>query len=171
MSRLVDLQLPAKFVVERALPTGAELAYGFREGWLSREGVVEVALAKYNANVALLPAEEDLALLLSDDLDQVEEMVGTLEFSDVPAEIRARFWLFLALAWLLDHRSDYEDPFGVIEQLYADFDYPEEIRSLVRFVPPGPGDLPGVEGIEGRWRGYVERLGAEYRDRDFGLAS
>lgn len=171
MTRLVDLQLPAGFVVERALPTGAELAYGFREGWLSREDVVEVALAKYKAEVPLLPAEEELALLLSDDLDQVEELVAALEFSDEPAELRARLWLFLALAWLLDHRSEYDDPLGVIEQLYADFDYPEEIRSLVRFMPPGPGDLPGVEGIAGRWRGYVERLGAEYRERDFGLAS
>jgi hypothetical protein len=165
MSRLVEMRLPAPFVIERASPTGAELAYGFREGWLSRKDVVEVALAKYKADVVLSPPEEELALLLPDDLDRVDDVVSVLEFSDEPVEQRERLWLFLALAWLLDHRSDYEDPLGVIEQLYADFEYPEEIRSLVRFIPLGPGDVPGIEGIERRWHDYVERVGLEYRQR------
>jgi|SRR5579884_2447443 len=166
MTRLVELELPALFVVERVLPTGAEVAYGFREGWLSRQGVVEVELAKYKAQRKLPPAEEELALLLSDDLDRVDELIAELEVSDEPAERRARLWLYLAMAWLLDHQSHYKDPLEVIEMLFADFDYPDEIRNLVRFMPPGPGDRAGVEGIQERWRAFVDRVGREYRERD-----
>jgi hypothetical protein len=171
MTRLMELQLPASFVVERVLPTGAEIAYGFREGWLSRQGVVDVALAKYEAGGPLGSAEEELALLLSDDFDRVDDLITGLEVSGQPAERRARLWLFLALAWLLEHRSDYGDPLTMIELLYADFDYPEEIRSLVRFMPPGPGQIASIEGIEQRWHDYVDRVGVEYRDRDPASAS
>ncbi len=165
MTRLVDIELPASFIVQRVLPTGAEVAYGFQEGWLSRNAVIAIELAKYEAGLSLSSAEEELALLLSDDVDRVDELVRNLEISDEPTERRARLWLYLALAWLLDHRSDYDDVLEVIEMLYADFDYPEEIRSLVRFMPPGPGDRPGVEGIEQRWRDFVDRVGREYLER------
>jgi len=152
MSRLVPLRFPASFVVARGLPTGAELGYGFREGWLDRRNVVEVALAKYKAGVVLVPAEEELALLLSDELDRVEDLAASLEFSDEPDERRARFWLFLALAWLLEHRSEYDNPLRVIEMLWTDFGYPDEIRNLIGFVPAEPGELIGTEAIECRWR-------------------
>jgi hypothetical protein len=166
MTRLVEIELPAPFVVERVHPTGAEVAYGFRHGWLSRRGVVDVELARHEADLDLSSAEEELALLLSDDLGRVDELVDQMEVSDEPVEQRGRVWLYLALAWLLEHRSAYDDPLAVIEMLYADFDYPEDIRSLVRFMPPGPGDRPGVEGIEQRWSDFVARLGREYRERD-----
>ncbi len=43
---LIRFNIPASFVLERALPTGAELAYGYRDGWLTRKDVVALALAK-----------------------------------------------------------------------------------------------------------------------------
>lgn len=165
MSRLVPLQLPSPFVVSYAIPTGAELAWGFREGWITRRGLVEVALAKYEAHILLSDAEERLALSLDDELDQVDDLVDTLQLSDEPVERRARLWLFLALAWLLEHRADYEDPLRVIEMLYADFEYPDEIKGLVRFMPPGPGQEFGVAAIESRWREYVNQLQREYHER------
>lgn len=163
---LIRFNIPAAFVLERAMPTGAELAYGFRDGWLSRADVVSIALAKYEASVPMSGPEEDLALLLSDDLDRVDGLVDDLEIVDEPSEARARFWLFLALAWILEHRAEFDDPLEVIEMLYTDFDYPEEISGLVRFMPAGPGLATGQRAIEERWRQFVDRVGAEYRERD-----
>lgn len=163
---LVRFEFPAEFVVRWVLPTGAELAYGFRHGFLSRADVVAVALEKYKAGVFLSGPEEELALLLSDELDRVDDLVGDLEIVDEPTEQRARVWLFLSLAWLLEHRESFEDPLEVIELLYADFDYPDEIRGLVRYMPPGPGEASGLDALEESWRQYVERTAAEYRERD-----
>lgn len=162
---LIRFNIPAAFVVARAMPTGAELAYGFREGWLTRADVVAVALAKYEAELPLSSAEEDIALLLSSDLDRVDELIADLEIVDEPTEQRARLWLFLSLAWLLEHRQDFGDPLEVIEMLYADFDYPDEIQGVVRFMP-APGPDAGVDAIERRWRALVDRLSAEYETRD-----
>ena len=163
---LIRFNIPASFVVARAMPTGAELAYGFREGWLTRADVVAVALAKYEADLPLSPAEEELALLLSDDLDRFDDLIVDLEIVDEPSEQRARLWLFLTIAWLFDHRQDFRDPLEVIEMLYADFDYPDEIQGLVRFMPTAPGEDASLEALEQRWRVFVDRLSAEYQQRD-----
>lgn len=162
---LIRFNIPASFVAARAILTGAELAYGFREGWLTRADVVALALAKYEAELPLSSAEEELALLLSSDLDRVDELIAHLEIDDEPTEQRARLWLFLSLAWLLEHRQDFSDPLGVIEMLYADFDYPDEIEGLVRFMPAAGPD-PSVDAIDRRWRAFVDRLNSEYEKRD-----
>ena len=126
---------------------------------------MEIALAKYKADLVLAPAEEELALLLSVDFGRVDELARELEFSDEPVERRARFWLVVALAWLLDHRSEYDDPYGLIDLLYADFEYLTEVAPLSGYTSLEEGDAPGLDGILQRWRDSVERWRAEYRAR------
>jgi len=166
---LVKFEIPASFVLERMFPSAAELAWGFRRGWVSAEGVVAIALGKLIAGIYLPGPEEELALLLSDDLDRVAELVADLEFVDEPDERRARVWLFLALSWLLVRRHEFADPHEMIEMLYADFDSPAEIRDLVRYMQPEPGQPIGLSALDERWRAWIETVGWEYRDRQLML--
>ncbi|WP_051343211.1 DUF2247 family protein [Pseudonocardia spinosispora] len=165
MSRLVHLQIESSFAITHGYPTGAEIGYGLSEGWLSRRDAIEIALAKYKNEAPLSPAEEELALLLSDEIQRVDDLVDELQDSDESVECRARYWLYLALFWIWENRSEYADPLRVIEMLWADFEYPDEIRGLIGFMPPGDSEIPGVEGIELRWRRYLERVHAEYEER------
>jgi hypothetical protein len=166
MNELVTFKLPASFILPRVFPTGAELAYGFRHGWVARADIVAIVKAKREAGVPMRELEEELLEVSSTDVDRFDEIMADLNVSDEPTERRARVWLFLVLAALLENQSLVEDPLGMIEMLYADFDYPDEIRGLVRFMPPPAGQEPvGIKGIEARWREYVERVGAEYRKR------
>lgn len=160
--------IPAGFVTAYLLPTGAELAYGYRMGWITATDVVSIALAKETTGAPMTEAEHDLALLLSDEFDRVEDLVAILEIDDEPAELRARVWLYLALAWLHEHRADFEDPFGVIELLYADFDYPDEMKGLVRYMPVEPGEPTGMGAMEARWSEYLEHTGHAVRSRPDG---
>ena len=163
-------QLPPTFVVERALPTAEELAYGYEEGFLSRAGVVALALAKLEAGLALTPPEERAALLLSDEFDAVDDLMEDLQVGSEPRERRARFWLFMVLAWVLARRDQFDDPLGVVELVYADFEYPDEIQGLVRFMPLQPGHEAGVAALERHWADFVDRVGREYADRTAGWA-
>lgn len=165
MTDQLRFDLPASFVLARALPTPAELAYGYQDGWLRRADVVEIAVEKTRRGVSLTPPEEELVLLLADDLDRVDELTADLEIADQPTEDRARLWLFLSLAWLWERREEFTDPLETIEVLYAEFDYPEEISGLVRYMPPPPGEPTGVDAIEQRWRAYLERSAAMYEER------
>ena len=162
---LIRFHIPAEFVASHGLPTATELAYGYRNGWLLREDVVAIALRKYEAELPLRDAEEALALLLSDDYDQVDDLVDGLVYGDQPEEQRARYWLFLALAWLREHPELADDPFEAIEMLYADFGYPAEIQGLVRYMPPPPGTRTGLDAIRERWGAYLDHASSEYRQR------
>lgn len=165
---LVKFVLPAEFILARATPTSHELVYGFQRGWLDDEGAVRVAEAALSMGMALPDAVEELALLLRDERYRVAELMGAaaeeLSDSDEPSTNAdpSRLWLYLALDWLYEHRADFVEPLEVVEQLYADFDYPSEIEGLVRFMPPPPGE---PAGIAQRWNDYLSRLAAEFSAR------
>jgi hypothetical protein len=101
---LVKFTIPAEFVTARVSLTPGELVYGFRHGWLRDRAVVEVALAAYAAGGDLPSAEEELALLLSDSLERVPELVEDLARSSAEEPDPGAVWLYLALAWLCEHR-------------------------------------------------------------------
>lgn len=44
-------------------------------------------------------------------------------------------WMYVALKWLFENRRKIEDALGLVELVYADFDYPAEIESFVRYMP------------------------------------
>jgi hypothetical protein len=126
---------------------------------------VAIAVEKFERGCPLTPAEEALALLLSDDLDRVSDLMSELETGSEPTESRERLWLFLALDWLRDHRGDYDDPYEVIDMLYADFHYPSDIASLVRWMPVPEGEPTGATAIDERWRTYLDSTRSEYAVR------
>lgn len=165
MSDLVRFVLPAAFINSVVRLTAAELVYGYRRGWLSEPDVVTIALTSYREGAEQSQSEKDLALLLSDDFDRVPEFVDELEESVNTDADSSSVWLFLALAWVYEHRADYSDPLEVVEMLYADFEYPDEIQGIVRFMPPPPGAATGNPAIEGRWKDYLTCKTAEYAAR------
>ncbi len=159
---LVSFRIPGSFVLQRALPTAAEISLGYDRGWLRPADVVEICLAKYKAGQTLHKAEEEMALLLPEDTDRVDELVPCLAPSDEPVEQRQRLWLFLVLDWLWEHQADVKDPLELIEMLYADFEYPPEIQGLVRFMPKPQGAAPTLKQ---RWRAYLDQARAEFEGR------
>ena len=165
-ARMIIYKIPAAFVVASAVPTAAEIATGFFQGWIDEQSAVEVALAKVERGTVLNEAEERLAFLLSDEFDQVQDILSDLAREVSDERENDRYWLCMALAWLRRNQAHCPDPLGVIELLYADFDYPPEIEGLVRYMPQPPGAEPGTSGIEHRWGVYVERALATYSLRE-----
>jgi len=169
---LVKFSLPAEFILSRVVPTPDEMVYGYRHGWIDDEGAVRVAEAELLAGMAIPAAIEELALLLRDHRFRVADLMRAAadELSADEGlsrcEAPERVWLYLALDWLYEHRGDFVEPLGVIEMIYADFDYPEEIEGLIRFMPARqPGAVVGRDGIVQRWRDYLARRAGEYSVR------
>jgi len=44
-------------------------------------------------------------------------------------------WLYIILLDLFNKREKLDDPLGKVEEIYENFDYPEEIESFVRYMP------------------------------------
>ncbi len=57
-------------------------------------------------------------------------------------------WLYIILNDVFHRKHEFEDPLGEVEKIYADFDYPEEIESFVRYMPPTDGYIPAEHSLE-----------------------
>lgn len=164
MSRddLVAFDLPAVFVVPRVRLEPGELAYGYAHGWIDDASVVDIAADLLAAGAPSAPLQE-LACVFRDELWRVRRLVDEIETD--PGSESDRVWLYLALAWLHDHQREHADPLQLIEMLYADFGYPAEIESLVRYMPATPGARIGVTALEECWTDYLRQKSSEYSMR------
>ena len=149
--------IPYDFVAKNAKLAWQEVRFGMDKGFIGRETPIELAMQ------AVLADEENpdvLELASLTTKDSVGEIVSSLADAEKPVEPRdvERTWLFLVLAWLLSRKEEYSDSLGLVEKVYADFDYPEEISAFVRYMPMHGEDL-GVEANEARlfdrWSEYV----------------
>lgn len=158
--------LPFSFVDSHVHLLPAELAAGYRLGYLDEWTVVKLAERVFAAGNCQVAAVEELALLLSDDLDRVPALVAEVEADTnrTRAEER-RVWLFLVLQWVYEHREISADPMGDLEKVYADFDYPQEMEPFVPFLPAPAGKSSGPEAIEERLRAYLDSRSRDYSQR------
>ena len=119
----------------------SELLYGLEHSFINEKGVSEFAcegLTEESSQEAislasLLPQESYLTLDLLRELATKEPATET---------DKEKPWIFLLLSFLFDNKNSYSDPLNIVEQVYSDFDYPEEISPLTRY-------MPASEGIEG----------------------
>lgn len=57
-------------------------------------------------------------------------------------------WLYILLNDVFHRKEEFEDPLEEVEKIYEDFDYPEEIESFVRYMPPKDGYIPSEHSHE-----------------------
>jgi hypothetical protein len=154
-----DREIPFQFVKERHELTWREIEVGIREQWLRRGDAVAIAMA------CVEQGDEDpdmvaLAGVLKEDEGEVVELVSNLASrSPMCSEAEARrSWMRILLAWAFEKRSSFSDPLGIVEQIYADFGYPDEIRHLVRYNPldADVSSEHGEDALVRKWAEYVK---------------
>ncbi len=156
---MVVFELAPEFVVAEGVPLGAEdLRYGFEQGFLKPNGVVDLAADEVRRG-ASDPVMQDLASLLRDEVERVPEMLAALDDPERIHDPResVRKWLYLQLKAAHQDRDRLTDPLGVVERVYADFEYPPSMASFVRYMPLLPGDEAGEPALMRRWAEFLER--------------
>jgi len=158
--------LTADFVADRVRLLPAELARGYRLGCVDDRAVVKLAEDALKRGASELPAMEQLALLLADELDRVPALLTEIEAAASRTNVDpTRVWLFLVLARIYERRGISTDPMAEIEAVYADFGYPDEMEGFVPFLPAPKGEPSSREATEERWRAYLDRRADEYSTR------
>ena len=109
----------------------------------------------------------EVASLAPDDAwRRLKELAGVeLAISEVREAARDK-WLYLALAWIFEHRQEYHDPLGMAERIFAEFDYPQRMSSFVRYMPSKEPDLGSAELNEARlfrnWQEFLREESAKF---------
>ena len=133
-----------------------DLKYGFEHGFLRALTVVDAAVLGVDRGDDD-PVLMQVASLLRDDIDELPETLAQLESPDHIHDPResARKWLYLQLKAAYDRRQDLDDALGVVEEIYADFDYPPSIQGFVRYMPLQPGEESGEAALFERWANFL----------------
>jgi len=170
---LVRLRIPHHFIQGRVPMTWRDVLFGLEQELLDPGAPVDFALERLAREKAPVPELVELAGL--DKREQSRsfvESLARLEQGEAPDAPR-RKWLYLVLAWILEHRDDYPDPLRTVEEVYADFGYPSEIASFVRYMPSNAPDLGSRDQNEARlfarWLAYLEEHRAAFAVHGGGL--
>jgi hypothetical protein len=163
MKELLSIRLTSNFILERAVPTAGEIGFAYERGWLPSAELIRLVTAKRRIGYPMTRTEEKISMLLSDDNEELHELAADLSLTDEPQEVRQQVWTFLVLEWLWVHRGEFRDPYEIIELLYADLDYPDEMAQLVRFMPVAEHN--SEVALNQRWRQYLESRAEFFRER------
>lgn len=155
------LPVPVDFAV-RSAPLGwRDIMWAYSMNILGWRSLVEFARNKVSASAddtALL----ELAYLPKDRAGEAGDMARAIAKCELPVDkktVKSK-WLYILLKLLYERRANFSDPFGIVEQIYADFEYPEEIQRFVRWFPADPPLPP--EASESEYVTRMERSWEEY---------
>lgn len=157
---IVRLTIPYAFVRDRTRLSWRGVCFGLQNELLDPEAPRDMAvdqIAEFEE-----PSSTLLELASVKKGERTMELVEQLAVAETPSpeeKIRER-WLYLVLAWIYEHRNECSDPLQRVEEVYADFDYPERIASFVRYMPMNGPDLGNREANERRlferWAQYLD---------------
>jgi hypothetical protein len=133
-----------------------DLRLGLSMGLVSPSTVISIA----GDEIALGSADPVLLDLTAADRDDIAEVRRLLRATDpYEAELfppqAVRKWLYLELKAAFEMREALRDPLGLVEAIYADFDYPPAVAAFVRYMPPPDGEPVGVDAMYDRWSAYL----------------
>ncbi|KXF76501.1 hypothetical protein ATN84_25685 [Paramesorhizobium deserti] len=145
----MEFALPGKFcAIEMPSLDWHDLKYGLSHKYISEDGVIEFALETLTENSNEI--HYDLATCSNHfDVPRIMEQLAFHENKN--PQLSKQKWLYLILLWVFLHKESYPDPFSVVEEIYADFDYPEEVAPFVRYMPVADGEAVGEKALMEKW--------------------
>jgi hypothetical protein len=157
---IVRLPISYQFIRERVRMSWREIRFGLVNELLDPEAPIELAVDQVRELAE--PPEALLELAGAGRGEPTLRLVEQLADGEPQRpenEIRDK-WLYLALGWIYEHREENPDPLQRVEEVYADFGYPEQIAKFVRYMPMDGPDLGSREANERRlferWARYLD---------------
>ena len=111
--------------------TWQEVLYGLEHQFLSVQGAVAVAIASV-VEGSSDPTTIELASLDKNDLYLTRELLEQMADSE-PRELHQfikQKWIYIRLSYLFANLEDYPDPFAIVDEIYVDENYPDEITAV-----------------------------------------
>lgn len=159
----MKLELDYDFLRDAGVPLDAEdLRLGVSLGIISPPVAIAVASGAV-ADGSGDPLMLELAEVDRGDIAGVRASLRAVDPEDAELfpPLSLRKWAYLQLKAVFELRDRLQDPLGVVEQIYADFDYPSAMAGFVRYMPP-PFDAPiGEAALYDRWSSYLANEAVE----------
>ncbi len=166
MSNTLNLVLSYDYVKSLLNLNWRDVLYAIDHGFFSTQAAIDYAVELIGKEQE--PSQSVIALACLDKGESIHPHID--ELASQPSEhedsISQKKFLYAILNWVYEHREQYEDPLEMVEIIYADFDYPEEIAGFVRYMPvsdPVLGSLElNRERLFNKWKDYLEKQKSRY---------
>lgn len=158
---ILTISLPYKYVIDHITLTWSDLLFAVDRGYMTTMAVIEHAM--YVIGKEQEPSQKVLELAWENSEESILSYLNELssECSNQGGYSPKDKFLYLLLNWLFEHKAQYPDPLGMVEIIYADFDYPEELDGFVRYMPAQEPLYKSIEAnverLYNNWRSYLEK--------------
>lgn len=112
-----------------------ELVFGVDNKFITDSEIIEYAKFILTEDIVGFDFVLELSIAEGDEDIQgfLRELVS-LESIQNEQSIKEK-WLYAILLHLYNNKDKYEDALDMVEEIYADFDYPEEMAGFVKYMP------------------------------------
>jgi len=162
----LNIKLPYLFVFEAVDVNWHDLFIAIENGYLSHQSAVDFARlnlsddGEFDENaleIATLTPEKSL---FSHSIHPYIEELAEKVTEENKQRTKQKL-MYLVLKWVLENKTQFEDPLEVVETIYADFGYPAEIAHFVRYMPMTEPVLESLElniaRIYDKWSKFVKK--------------
>lgn len=156
--------IPSDFFNEKMPLSWFDVKWGYDRGLINAHVPIKKAEDKVCSGGAT-EAELEMSFLMPDNIFNVSKLLDEIcqKESKENDAIPARKWVFISLLWLWLNKDKYVKPLDEVEIIYSDFDYPVQIESFVKYMPPTDGYQPSKhtqqenqERLMLNWHKYLE---------------
>lgn len=154
----MNLLLDGEYVFKKApWLSWKEVLYGFEHGYINCGGVSIYACESLTKNSSV--NEYELASLQCDDFLTVSDLLRNLAGDELDEKNPSEAWIYLLLMWVFDNKESCCDPFELVDLVCAEFNYPDELLSLIGYMPLQEGELGSKEHMVNNWTKYLFEYG------------
>ncbi|EOI06925.1 hypothetical protein UAY_00267 [Enterococcus moraviensis ATCC BAA-383] len=138
--------------------TWQELLFGMEDKIIGREDIINYAT--HILNEGILGFDLVLKVAIADEyediLPYIHELIN-LETFEGNSIIQDK-WRYVILKELHNKKSDYDNFNEKVEEIYADFDYPEDMAGFIGYMPSIDG-----KSMEESWQEYLNKAKENFK--------
>ncbi|MES2462004.1 MAG: DUF2247 family protein [Armatimonadota bacterium] len=160
------------FITKNIPLTWSDVLWGYEKQLIGWRVPIEIANVRLKTDTSFDLLEFELAGVQKDQDWKVGQIIEELSRKEaIPKLVSKEKWLFLTLLWLYENQDSIEGSLRKVEEVYANFDYPEEIVAFVNFMGPSNGyDTTSHTLSENQnkmmenWKDYLDKTRARLSD-------
>ena len=152
-------KLDGKYVYQKTPHLSwSEISYGLERGFIDESAASVYACERLGAGSS--PEVIELASLTPEQLFSARSILRYLSNNEEEQSTDfSRPWIFLLLSFAFENRNLFDDPFEYIEELYVEFDYPENLAGAARYMPVPDGLQGSDEYLLNNWKKAICEYG------------
>lgn len=161
---MIEIPPTLEFCLEAVHLSWSDVLWAVEKGIFGWRDVQKFAVANLDKiESSSFDLDTQIAALGKNDASEIMDLARSASSSEGGGIDTAARWRFLLLKWVYENRPLFANSLGVVEDLYAEFGFPQDMEAFVPFLPPSDGWEPTKHSqaenemrLFDNWRRYLE---------------